>query len=111
MGFWSTYRFNHQPRGKKVKEISLRLPSTTFRDGKVRVLARTDYTVLLDTRQQDFRPQGWDGFIFRVELSGMDGRLEYNNAYQNAHLPTMHEISARCTLIYMEQGLSCGHLD
>ena len=68
----------------------MRLPSTTFRDGKVRVLvcSSEDYTVLLDTQQtkEIFRAQGWDDFVVRVEMSGVRASQHYVNCYQNAQI-------------------------
>lgn len=76
--------------GKKVKKLSLRLPCTNFRDGRVRVLvcSREDYTVLLDTQRttEVFRAQGWDDFIIRAELSGKEQLGHFVTTYQNAQI-------------------------
>ena len=71
-----------------MKTLRMRLPSTSFRDGKVRVLVCSpdDYTVLLDTQQtrEIFRAQGWNDFVIRVELWGAQD--DEGTSYQKAQL-------------------------
>ncbi|XP_055355826.1 peptide-N(4)-(N-acetyl-beta-glucosaminyl)asparagine amidase-like isoform X2 [Paramacrobiotus metropolitanus] len=79
------WRFNLRKAGLRVKNLELRVPYKVYRDGDVvvTVCSRDDYTVLLDSQTLKSVPRavGWDDFVIRAELSGVQGI-----AYQNAQL-------------------------
>jgi len=84
------YRFNLRPAGLKVKSLNLRVPFKNYRDGsiKVWVSSKSNYTAVLNS--QELRPvpdaKGWDDFVIRIELSGIDDDPKYKNTFQNAQL-------------------------